>query len=195
MSVLRRVFSERRAVAIPLTVFLVGNVAVLALVVWPLQRAVAGAEEGRYQAGSMLESARREEAQAKAQRTGKEQADLELKKFYTEILPKDYRGAVEVASFWLSRVAEESRVTFRAGQWDTEQDRDSRLVRVTGQVTLIGDYPSIRRFLYEVETAQEFVIIDEVALSSANATQTDSLLELALSVSTYYLPGATAVPR
>ena len=190
MTLLRRVFGERRAVLVPLVVFLAGNMAVLALVVWPLQRAVAGADEARYQAVIGLETAKKLEAHAKAQRTSKERADGELKKFYGEILPKDHSGAIKIANFWLGRVAEESRITFRSGQWDREDVRESRLMKVKGQVTLIGEYANIRRFLYEVETAQEFVIIESVELSQASATQNDSLLELSLAIATYYLTNA-----
>ena len=63
-------------------------------------------------------------------------------------------------------------------------------MKVKGQVTLIGEYANIRRFLYEVETALEFVIIESVELSQASATQNDSLLELSLAIATYYLTNA-----
>lgn len=187
MNIVRRVFSERRTVLVPLTIFLVGNLAVLALVVWPLQRSVAGAENARYQAAKNVEAARRLEADAKAQRSSKERADTELRKFYSEILPTDFRAAVGVANFTLGRLAERSRVIFRSGHWDQEAIRDSRLSRVTGQVTLVGDYASIRRFLYEVETAEEFLIVESVELSQSSVAQNESQLELALSVATYYL--------
>jgi Tfp pilus assembly protein PilO len=187
MSLLARVFAERRVVMVPLVVFLALNLAVLALIVWPLQRRVAGAAEEQFQARSGLLAARSLETQAKAERSGKERADVELRKFYSEILPRDFRGAVGLASFWLGRVAEDARLTFRAGQWDKEAIRDSRLTKVTGQVTLVGDYQNIRQFLYDVETAQEFVIIEKVELAQANAMQLDSLLEVSLAVATYYV--------
>ena len=195
MSLFRRVFSERRAVLIPLTIFLAGNIVVLALVVWPLQQAVDGAKDAQYRAAQGVEAARALEAQAKAQRASKDRADTELRKFYSEILPKDHPRAISVASFWLGRVAEDARVTFRSGQWDTELIRDSRLTKVTGQVTLVGEYANIRRFLYEVETAQEFVVIESVELSQASATQNDSLLELSLQVATYFVTDPLAVGR
>ncbi len=132
-------------------------------------------------------AARTLEAQVKADRASKDRADIELRKFYGEILPKDYQTAIGVANFSLGRLAEQARVTFKAGQWDRETVKDSKLSRVTGQVTLIGEYSNIRKFLYEVETAQEFVIIESVALSSASTTQSDSLLELGISVATYYV--------
>jgi hypothetical protein len=188
MSLVRRVFTERRAVLIPLVIFLAGNIAVLALVVWPLQRAVDGAQDAQYQAAKDVEAARRSEADAKAGRASKERAETELRTFYNDILPKDFNSAVGVANFWLGRTADEARVAFKTGQWDREEvSKDSRLSRVTGQVTLIGEYANVRKFLYEVETAQEFVIIEKVELSEASTTQNNNLLELGLSVATYFL--------
>ena len=191
-SLARRIFVERRAVDIPLILFLALIIAALAFFLWPLQRAVDGAKEEQYRAAQGVEAARQGEAKVKADRASKERADLELRKFYTEILPKDDRGAVGVASFALNRLAEQSKVTFKAGQWDREVVKDSRLSRVTGKVTLIGDYANIRKFLYEVETTQDFVIIESVELSQASASQNDSLLELSLQVATYYITNAQA---
>ena len=196
MNLWRRIFNERRRVLLPLVVTLIVNVAVLALVVFPLKRAVASAELSAREATATLASARREDLLAKQARTGKERADVELQKFYAEILPKSYAGATEVADYWLGVVADETGLTFRTGQWERETVRDSQLTKVTGKVTLTGEYANMRRFLYNVETAQEFVIVEKVELSQANTTQASSLLEVSLSVATYYLspaePGAPA---
>lgn len=190
MSLTRRVFSERRTVVLPLLVFLIANVAVLALVVFPLQQSVAGAEAARAQANLSLESAKKFQKTAAEQKAGKTRADAELKKFYAEILPKDFGAARNVTNFWLGRIAEESGLTYRAGQYESEEVRGSELVRFKGEVTLVGEYANIRRFLYQVETAQEFVIIEKVALSQPGAAQGGQQLELALSVVTYYRPAA-----
>jgi len=191
MSIIGRIFAERRAVMVPLLIFLVVNIVVLLAVVWPMQRAVNGAGEARYQATSSLTAARKLEAEWKAKRTSKDRADVELRKFYSEILPVDFRGAVGVANIFLQRTAQDSRLTFRSGKWEPAPLKDSRLTRVSGTVTLLGDYANIRRFLYEVETAQEFVVIERVELSEANATQNDNRLELTLGVATYYLADRT----
>ena len=188
MSLLRRVFSERRAVVVPVTIFLVGNIAVLALVVWPLQRSVAGGKESQFLATQGVAAARIQEIEAKTDRANKDRADIELRKFYTEILPKDDRTAIGATTFSLSRLAEESHVTFKVGQWDRSAVKDSTLIRLEGQVTLVGEYSNVRKFLYEVETAQEFVIIESVQLSSASVTQNDNMLELGLVIATYYRP-------
>jgi Tfp pilus assembly protein PilO len=188
MSLLRRVFSERRAVVVPVTIFLVGNIAVLALVVWPLQRSVAGGEESKWRATQVVAAARSQEIQAKTDRASKDRADIELRKFYTEILPKDERTAIGATTFSLTRLADESHVTFKVGQWDRSDVKESTLVRLEGNVTLVGEYSNVRKFLYEVETAQEFVIIESVELSSASVTQNDNMLELGLVIATYYRP-------
>ena len=124
-------------------------------------------------------------------------ADIELRKFYAEVLPVNFRGAVNVSNFFLQGVAADSKLILRSGTWEPEPIKGSRLTKVTGTVTLLGDYANIRRFLYEVETAQEFVVIERVALSEANAVQNDTRLELTLTVATYYVTdrSATVVSR
>lgn len=188
MSLLRRIFLERRAVVIPVTIFLLGNIAYLALVVFPLQQSVAGAKDAQYEATQSVLAARALESRAKSDRASKDRADLELRKFYAEILPKDFRSAIGVATFSLNRFAEQSRVRFKVGQWDREEVKDSTLNKVVGDVTLVGDYANVRKFLYEVETAQEFIIVESVELSTASEMQNDSLLELRLSVVTFFRP-------
>ena len=131
MSLLQRVFVERRAVVVPLTVFLVGNIAVLALVVWPLQRTVAGGKESQWQVTQQVAAARALEVQAKMDRAGKDRADIELRKFYTEILPKDDSTAIGAATFSLTRLADDSNVTFKVGQWEREAVKDSTLTRLS----------------------------------------------------------------
>jgi Tfp pilus assembly protein PilO len=195
MSLLRRVFTERRAVVVPLTIFLAANIAVLALVVWPLQRTVAGGKEAQWQVTQEVAAARTQEIQAKTDRAGKDRAEIELQKFYTEILPKDDRSAIVATTFSLNRLAEESNVTFKVGQWDREVVKESTLTRLSGQVTLVGEYSNVRRFLYEVETAQEFVIIESVELSSSSVAQNDNLLELGLVIATYYRPDVRMAVR
>lgn len=186
MKLLRRIVAERRAIVLPLAVFLIGNIVYLAAVVVPLQRTVAGASDAQFAATEDVLKARAEETKAKADRAGKERADVELRKFYGEILPRDSRTAIGVTTFSLTRIAERSRVTFKVGQWEKEEVKDSNLTKMTGQVTLIGEYANVRKFLYEAETAEEFLIIESVELSSGSATANDNLLELHVAVATYF---------
>jgi Tfp pilus assembly protein PilO len=186
VSLWSRLLAERRAVLLPVLIGLVANVAVLALGVWPLRQAVASAEAGALRAMEGLAEARRADMRAKAARTGKERADVELARFYSDVLPRDYQQAINMANFWLGRTAEESRLVFGSGNWDREAIRESPLMKVTGQVSLTGEYADIRRFLYAVETAEEFVIVEKVELSQAATSQGASRLEVTLAVATYY---------
>lgn len=197
MKLFGRIFGERRTVMVPLALFLLANIGVLVGVVWPMQRAVNGADEARYQATMNLAAARKAETDSKAKRSSKDRADLELRRFYSEILPVNFGGAVNVANFFLQGVATESKLLLRSGSWEPEPIKGSRLTKVSGTVTLLGDYANIRRFLYEVETAQEFVVIERVELSEANSTLNDNTLELTLAVATYYVTdrNATVVSR
>ena len=173
MNLWRRVYAERRAVVLPLVVALVANVAVLALGVFPLERSVAGAETAALDAKSDLANARREDMQAKTARTSMERGDVELKKFYAEILPHDFVGAVEILNFLLGDSADDVNLKFQTGQWDREAVRDSSLTKVTGKITLTGDYGSIRQFLFDLETAKEFVVVEKVELTRGQHGQGD----------------------
>ncbi|HEX5070919.1 MAG TPA: GspMb/PilO family protein [Vicinamibacterales bacterium] len=194
MSLTARIFRERRRVIIPLLVFLLANAAGLGYVFW-LQQSMDAAQASRDKALADLTLARKAKKDAEGQKGSKDLADVEIRKFYDEILPKNLPAALNVLNFWLSKVAATSRVSYRAGSYDHDPVRDSRLTKVKGEITLSGDYANVRRFLYELETSQEFIVIEKVQLSQPNAAaQGNSQLEVALTVATYYLteplPGA-----
>ena len=194
MSLTRRVYADRRKVMLPLLVFLIVNLAVVGVVFY-LESDVDAAEAARQQAILDLGTAKKAETDAKAQRISKERADVELRTFYSDVLPKNLASAVSVTNFWLGRIAAESRLAFRVGNYDHEQVRGSQLTKVTGEIKLTGEYADVRRFLYDVETAEEFVIIEKVELSQPNTVQGSSQLELSLSIATYYLTEQPGVVR
>ena len=53
-------------------------------------------------------------------------------------------------------------------------------------MVLEGDYQAVRQFLYELETTPEFIIVDDVSLTQAEAGKP---LSLTIEVSTYYRQG------
>jgi len=61
--------------------------------------------------------------------------------------------------------------------------KDSRLGVLAVRTQWQGDYQSLRHFIYELESAPAFVIIDDVALSQ---NEPDKPLTLVLQLSTYY---------
>jgi Tfp pilus assembly protein PilO len=68
---------------------------------------------------------------------------------------------------------------------------ESRLQRVSCHLTLKGDYQDIRRFLYNLETAQQFIVVEKVELAQQGNSQqnTNGQLEVGLDVATYFLGG------
>ena len=185
-----RIYGERRTVLLPVIVLLVVNVGVLLLGVLPLRRGVTTAADGAVTARMDLANARRLEVQAKAQRDGTDRAVVETQKFYEDVLPGSFAEGIQVTNFWLQGVAAEYGVKFRTGQWEPEEVRESTLIQLTGTATLTGDYSDIRKFLYHVETAEQFVVIEAVELSQANLAQADADIEVTLNISTYYLASA-----
>jgi hypothetical protein len=188
VSLVRRVFKERRALVLPAVVFLLANVGVLALGVFPLERSVAGLKEGEVEALASRGQALKVEGAAKAAQQSRDRAEAELRKFYGQILPTDVQSASQLTYSWLDRVARESGVEYARGTGKEDEIRESRLRRWTSRAKLVGDYANVRKFLYAVETAEEFVIIEEVGLTQFEATRGGDLLELELSLATYFLP-------
>jgi hypothetical protein len=199
MSLARRIFVERRAVLLPLLVFLAINIGLVLLAVVPLQRAVASAEEQKIESKRLLDMAKIDDRAAQQASGRKDQADVELRKFYSEILPHDFPSARDLVISWAKKTADDSRLRFNSGTFDQKDDKDSRLVRVFGKVILNGDYANIRRFLYALETAPEFVIVENVELSQSGlgegtgvqpANTPSKGIDLELTFATYYLGGA-----
>jgi Tfp pilus assembly protein PilO len=185
---LRRIFIERRAVILPLLVAFVVNVGVLLLLVLPLRQGVKGAEEDALNARVNLAGARAAEKGAKQAQAGKERADQEMKKFYAEILPRNFDAAANLIAFWPLKIAEQSRVKWSSGTTQTKPLQEpSNLVKVSSKATLTGEYADIRRFLYEIETAEQFVIIESVELSQSGSAQSSGVLEVSLEIATYYV--------
>jgi Tfp pilus assembly protein PilO len=194
MNLWRRIYVERRGVALPLLLALVANVAVLVLVVAPLAKIVSSLEDEATNTTFVLRKAQLAERQAKDARASKDRADVELKKFYSSVLPADAIAARKlVALSFLDHAARDAGLTYQRSSADQADIKDSNLERVTAKVTLVGDYASIRKFLYAVETAEEFVVIERVAVSQAADLHANTgALEVTLDVATYYRP--TAAP-
>ena len=192
MSLWRRVFSERRSVIVPLVAVLAINLVVLIAVVLPLQAGVNG-DEGRANDVKLdLAVARRAERLANDTRASKLRADEELKKFYSEVLPAGLADARDLVYLRMRTLSRQTGVAFTNSTFEPEALEDSSLVRLRVETVLTGAYASIRRFIYELETAEEFFIIESMKLGQANLnSDTGGSLQIVLQVSTYY----TGVPR
>jgi hypothetical protein len=179
-----RILHEKRAFALPLALVLVVNVGVYALVVYPLSVRSAGARDRAEAAAASLRSAERDEAAARELVAGKARADEELSAFYQKVLPPDLSAARRLTYARLPALARKADVLYAAGKSDIEASTDrERLGRLRTTMTLQGEYENIRRFVYELETAPEFVILDDVTLVQPDSTRP---LTLTIELSTYY---------
>lgn len=179
---LRRVMAEKRSIVVPLVVALAANIVLFAAAVYPLSRKVGGAEERAQAARSARQAAEGEYSAARGTLEGKDRADQELRKFYADVLPSDQAAARRITYLRLDRLAREAGLEPGHTRFTNKEVRDSSLTELETTLELQGDYRSIRRFLYLLETAPEFTIIQNVTLASSEEGE----LNLTLSLATYY---------
>ena len=67
--------------------------------------------------------------------------------------------------------------------------KNSQLGEFKTEVEFTGEYPAIRRFIYEIETSQSFLVVRSAALAQANVEKgsTSGSLQVVLQISTFYL--------
>ncbi|MGE3510183.1 MAG: GspMb/PilO family protein [Vicinamibacterales bacterium] len=184
MSLVTRVLRERRSVIIPLTVALAINVLVFLLVVRPMAVRSAGAADRAGAAAAALRIAERERTLAQQLVDGKARADEALDAFYGKVLPADLTAARRMTYSSLPALAKRTNVVYETRRFETpDSEKDARLGRLAIRMVLQGEYEDIRRFVYELERAPEFVIIDGVTLTEGADNE---LLTLRLDLSTYY---------
>jgi hypothetical protein len=186
MSDTRRILSEHRRAVWLIAGGLLLNAALLALVVYPLSRKVAGGEAAAQAAAMELAAAKRDEANAKATVTGKGQADAELQKFYRDVLPPDQSGARRIMYLRILQLAEQFNLATspRYSFDQNEQRRDTDLGKLSMTLTVSGDYPNIRRFIHALESAPEFLVLENVALTQGESGS--RALQVTAVVSTYF---------
>ena len=192
MTLLKRIIVEKRSLIVPLALALLVNVAVYALVVYPLETKAATATDRATAAAQSLRAAEGELAAARALVSGKSHADQELATFYDKVLPSDFAAAQRMTYAWVPAVARKTNVRYEARHQEIdaaakESGKSAHLGRLKTRVVLQCDYENFRQFVYELETAAEFVIIDDVSIAQ---TEAGKPLSLTLELSTYYRLGA-----
>ncbi len=187
MSLWRRVVSERRIIVIPLLTALAINLIVIVAVVMPLSRSVVGDESRAQDVKLALASANRMARVANDTKVSQSQADVELRKFYAEVLPTTLGDARSLLYVELAKLAGEAGVQHQSGVFEQEEVEDSQLVRYRTDVALTGEYAGIRRFLYHLETSERFFVVESVKLGQSGQRQgATGSLEVVLRVATYY---------
>ena len=181
----RRVLREQRRLVVPLAIALAVNVAAYALVVRPLSDRVANIAQRDAAAEQALAAARREHQAAIGTSTGKDRNAQELARFYKDVLPADFAAARRLTHRRVPEMGAEFGVEFYgAAVSPMARGRDSSLVRYTSKVELAGGYRDVRAFIHQLETAPEFVVIDDITLTEEDVE--GGLLQLTLQLSTYF---------
>jgi Tfp pilus assembly protein PilO len=181
----RRIVSENRRVVWIIAAALVINAAAYALVVYPLARRVKTGEQQAGAATAELVAARKTHAAARGTVAGKKEADVELQNFYRDVLPPDLSGARRMLYPHLPQLAENSNLRMIRYKWgDPEGARGSELKKLPLTLFLSGDYTNIRRFIHELETAPEFIVLESVVVTSE--AEGERRLTITAQVATYY---------
>jgi len=188
--VLRRVLNEYRTFVILLVVALAVNVGVYAAFVYPLAARVADADNRASRADRALREARREFDSAKGVATSKARAEAELKSFYGEVLPANHSAANRQTYLPLAQLARQSNLRVLRRSAGEGRERGSSLDRLRISLVLEGQYEDMRTFVHRLETASEFVIVDDVSIDQGRETQ--GTLVLTMQLSTYYLASNNA---
>ncbi len=185
----RRVLTEKRRLIVPIVIALVVNIALFAIVLYPLSKKVAGGEQQARAADTALMAAKRDFEAARATVKGKGQADQELQKFYTDVLPPDLSAARRATFLRIEQLAQKSNLRLeRETTSEPKPQRDSQLVKFTYRAYLSGDYRNIRRFIHELETAPEFLVLENVELTQSEIENRG--LNVSVDIATYYRSGA-----
>ena len=184
MTLARRIFAEKRVLIIPVALGVILNIAAYLFVVRPLAVKSAGVADRAIAAKQTLTLAERDLAAARALVTGTSRADEELATFYEQVLPADQNSARRLTYLSLYHLARKMNVKFLDRKTEVETPkRDARVGRWKIRTELQGDYENLRQFIYALESAPEFVIIDDVTLSQNDAAKP---LTLTIELSSYY---------
>jgi Tfp pilus assembly protein PilO len=181
----QRILREKRAIVFPLAVALVANVFAYLLIVRPLQMKSAGAADRARQSAAALAAAEKDLAQARSLVGGKSEADQELASFYQKVLPADLTTARRLTYASLPELAKKTGVRYDARTASNEDtEKNAKLGHMKIKMVLQGDYRNIRQFIYELESAPEFVIIDDLTITERAAGDPQTLT---VDMSTYFV--------
>lgn len=190
MILLTRILHEKRALFSTVVMIVTVDVLLYAFAVYPWSNRVSRAETRVGQAEAELEQARTNHATVIESSENKISADSLLQHFYTDVLPVDLAGARNISSPFLVMLAADTNLVLERQTSLPEKNRGNLLGRLRTTMVLAGEYQDIRRFIYQLETAPEFILIEDVILSQGDEAEEE--LVLTLGVSTYFWMGPDA---
>jgi hypothetical protein len=182
----RRIVQEHGRLAMVLLGALALNLIVYGAVVRPLARDVANVTARDQAAEAALARARQTHAEATGLTAGRVRAETELVAFYGEVLPADLAGARRLTHLRLAEIAEAAGLRYERATAEPVAEQGSTLTRLQIGLVLSGPYDGVREFIYALDSAEEFVVVDRVVLTQAGA---GAELAMSLELSTYYVDG------
>jgi len=181
---LKRAFDEKRRLAIPLAAGLAINIIVFVGVVYPMRATVRAAEAREQSAAAALAAAQQEDRSARGLVQGKTRTTTALRTFYRDVLPANSASARNITYLHLQQLAEQHHLRTLHRNFDPELNPKGPLRRERITMAIEGNYDEIRRFIYDVETGKDFIVIDGVTLTQSG--EAGGGLQLTMNLSTYY---------
>ena len=184
---LARAFAEKRRRILPIAIAAIVNLAIYAGVIYPRTSSAGALERTAQQASMTRARAAADLPDADARRTGQERAAQQLARFAVCVLPKGQDGARRITYRRLATLADESNLDYDRRTMPINQHRDSALAPMDVTMLLEGEYRDVRRFILKLETAPEFVVIEDVGLVQG---EKNAPLTLTVKLSTFYKAGS-----
>jgi Tfp pilus assembly protein PilO len=185
VTLVQRIFGEKRRIIGPLVILAVANVIAYVVIVFPLDRQVAAGERDQRAAQDVLRAARADYQTARATVAGKQEADASLRQFYSDVLPRTASAAQRVTYLRLAQLAQAANVHLERGANGIKTQKNSSLAKLSTSYRLSGDYRDVRQFIYSLETAPEFIVLENISLASGGADAGETL-SVQIDVSTYF---------
>lgn len=187
---IRRILAEKRPWVLLIGAAVVIEAVAALVLIQPLSGQVADASSRQVASVRNLRAAEQDLRLARETVAAFDQAKKDLAHFYAAVLPADLNAAGRLAYLRLAQMARESNLNWDRRSFNPEHLRESDLDVLRMSMALEGDYGSVRRFVHSVETAPEFIVIDQVALGTGRDPQ--GPLALTLELSTYFKAGPRA---
>ena len=179
-----RIAREWRRILLPLAVLALVDVAVYTFVVYPMTLSAEGAARRAAAAREALATAEKEHALAQAVVKSGSIAANDLQRFYTQVLPANLPAVRRMTYARLAELARETNLLYDRRSFEEDPGYHGSLKRFQITMDLEGNYRDIREFIHRLESAPEFVVIEDLALSSG--TDEDAPLALTVRLATYY---------
>src|SRR4029434_724721 len=106
--------------------------------------------------------------------------------FYSQVLAQDLSGARRLTYGRVQRLAKQFRPHFQESRYEPVEERGSTLTKLKVNVELTGSYGNMRSFIHAIESAPEFVVIENISLAEG---RDEGMLRLALALSTSFRIG------